>query len=406
MDECDEIADSGRICFLRDTMPEIENVTWAAVDAAEDFARGRKEVAARSPQPLWVEVALNGDAVAETPPGFVDRDVAANGNYIGARVTHGLQQVAGAAGEQEGGHTRPAPCCPQRIGGGRQRPAPVGFGVELRGQCIEQLNGLCAGTDLPGEHSANDLGQRGEPSTPRPRMLERESKGWRGAERSAAAQRIRGQGEGRCSKTDEGHAASQHAANTPHRVEGGCERLDGGFDTFGGAAHVGRRADRPFKNWTPALNEVEAEAKAVERKQDIGENDRGIHLKRADRLQGDLGGQIRVSQQFEHRMTRAKPAVFGHVAAGLAHEPHRRAVGRPSAAGKQKAGRCLWACGGGRGHNHPTPAERSWRADASDSNARRHTGSVDSRTASVWAVERNATSKAEGGKYTPPASSS
>ena len=47
---------------------------------------------------------------------------------------------------------------------------------------------------------------------------------------------------------------------------------------------------------------------------------------RADRLQRDLGGEIRRATQLQKCVVLAKRAVVGHVAAGLPHEPHRRAI--------------------------------------------------------------------------------
>ena len=90
---------------------------------------------------------------------------------------------------------------------------------------------------------------------------------------------------------------------------------------------------RPF-----ALDEVEGQAHRLERQQQIGEEDRGVDVDAADRLQRDLGGEVGLPADLQQRIPLAKRAVLGHVAAGLAHEPDRRGVHRLAPAGLQESG--------------------------------------------------------------------
>jgi hypothetical protein len=75
--------------------------------------------------------------------------------------------------------------------------------------------------------------------------------------------------------------------------------------------------------------EVQAEPHGVRHGEDIGEEDRGIQWIAIQRLQGHLAGELRIHAQA-HEVTGLGAAgpVFGQVAAGLAHHPHRGDVDR------------------------------------------------------------------------------
>ena len=85
------------------------------------------------------------------------------------------------------------------------------------------------------------------------------------------------------------------------------------------------------------FDEIEFEPHRREGQQQIGEQDRGVDVDGIDRLQRDGDSQLRLRDDLEQGVTLPQRSVLGHVAAGLAHEPHRRAVDRLAAAGAQKA---------------------------------------------------------------------
>ena len=59
--------------------------------------------------------------------------------------------------------------------------------------------------------------------------------------------------------------------------------------------------------------------------QNVGEDDRGIEAEAPDRLQRDLGGEIRVEAEIEETAgLGADLAIFGQIAASLPHHPDRR----------------------------------------------------------------------------------
>ena len=90
-----------------------------------------------------------------------------------------------------------------------------------------------------------------------------------------------------------------------------------------------------------ALGELEPDAERLDDQQNVGEEDRRIDAQTGDGLQRDLGGRLRISGELEKAVALAHRAVLRHVAAGLAHEPHRRVRRRLAAGGAEE--RCVWA---------------------------------------------------------------
>ncbi len=89
-------------------------------------------------------------------------------------------------------------------------------------------------------------------------------------------------------------------SHEPDRVEGPAI-----VSSAGGAAsrstsravEIGLRDPRPV-----ALDEVELEPHADERREDVGEDDRGVDAERVDRHQRHLGCELRRADQLEHRV--------------------------------------------------------------------------------------------------------
>ena len=116
-------------------------------------------------------------------------------------------------------------------------------------------------------------------------------------------------------------------------MSGTCERGHGGL-----VAHRRGKA-RAF-----ALRERQAQAHGVGHGQDVAEQDGGVQRVALQRLQRDFGGVVHVGgQAHEAAGLGARGAVFGQVAAGLAHQPHA-GCGRWPGAGR-RAGRCRFAGG-------------------------------------------------------------
>ena len=95
--------------------------------------------------------------------------------------------------------------------------------------------------------------------------------------------------------------------------------------------------DRALDRRALAVDEVERDAHRLERQQQIGEQDRGVDVDAAHRLQRDLGRELGRAADLEQRVALAQRAVLGHVAAGLPHEPDRRGVDRLAPAGFEES---------------------------------------------------------------------
>ena len=95
--------------------------------------------------------------------------------------------------------------------------------------------------------------------------------------------------------------------------------------------------DRPFP-----LGELEIQPQGLEDQEDVGEQNRGIDAQPLGRGDRHLGRQLGPFAQLEERDLRANGPVFGHVAAGLPHQPDRRDFRRLAPAGFEKRGRPEW----------------------------------------------------------------
>jgi hypothetical protein len=101
-----------------------------------------------------------------------------------------------------------------------------------------------------------------------------------------------------------------------------------------------RVRDRVVDHRAVALHKFQLKAHALQQGQDVGEDDGGIEGEGVDRLQGDLGGDRRVLDHAQHAGEAfLHRAVFRHVAAGLAHEPHRGVGHGLTGAGGEKRAR-------------------------------------------------------------------
>ena len=101
---------------------------------------------------------------------------------------------------------------------------------------------------------------------------------------------------------------------------------------------IGGSAHRCCDDRPNVRNNVQVDTGAAKRDHDIGEQDRGIDVMTAYRLQGDLGDQFGVEAGRHHAVLRAQRTVFRQRAAGLTHEPHRHPV-RLAAGGRSQVRR-------------------------------------------------------------------
>ena len=167
--------------------------------------------------------------------------------------------------------------------------------------------------------------------------------------RALALDHVAGQRPGAAGKANQRHAAVQRAADRGHGVKHVAQALQvrHGQRVHGGLVTHRRREARAL-----ALRERQAQAHGVGHGQDVAEQDGRVQRVTLQRLQGDFGGVVDLGcQAHETAGLGARGAVFGQVAAGLAHQPDGRVVGGLAQAGAQKA--VVLKGGVGRWHAHP-----------------------------------------------------
>ena len=143
--------------------------------------------------------------------------------------------------------------------------------------------------------------------------------------RGAALDEVGGQRERCAREPDERRALElRDGALDPH--EDGAQPVVVERAEVPQALHVVERAHRGRDDAARAGHDVDVDPDEPQRHDDVGEEDGGVDPVAAHRLQRDLGDEVRVEAGVEHRHAGARRAVLGERAAGLAHEPHRKAV--------------------------------------------------------------------------------
>ena len=152
---------------------------------------------------------------------------------------------------------------------------------------------------------------------------------------AAAFDHVAGQGEGRSAEADDRKLFGEMFRDQAHGL--------GDIAEIGGAvgAELGNvfgSADRLLDHGAFAGGEMKGQAHDFERKQEVGEDDGGVDLKKFSGGDGDFGGERGLLADFEQGMLLANGAVLGHVASGLAHEPDGSALDGLRLAGANEDG--------------------------------------------------------------------
>jgi hypothetical protein len=92
--------------------------------------------------------------------------------------------------------------------------------------------------------------------------------------------------------------------------------------------HIGRRAKRLVDDRADALDQAQVDAHRENGRHDVGEEDGGVDVVAADRLERHLRAELGCAGELEERVALAQRPVFRQRPARLAHEPDRRALDR------------------------------------------------------------------------------
>ena len=179
----------------------------------------------------------------------------------------------------------------------RQDEFPIVARVQGADPRIEELDGIHAGFDLGDEVFGDHVGQKLAEAVPGRRIPIHQRLGPREVARMAAFDGVRCQREGRSSETNQRYPPRKLALHLPDRVQHVRERFTRleAADTVDVLLAPNRILDRR----SLAVDEVEVDAHGLERQQQIGEENGGVHVDSADRLERDFRGEIGRAAQVE-----------------------------------------------------------------------------------------------------------
>ena len=315
----------------------------AAADALDDVVHLLAHAGHGPEQCRRIEIALDAAVVADAIPGFVDRNPPVRANHVAAGFAHDVQHHRRAGAEVDRG--RPAADDledPARVG---ERELPVVGGTERTDPRVEHLDDIDTGFDLRHQILAHQLRQRAAETMPGVGVPEHQRLGLGERVGVPAFDRVGRKCERRPGEANQRQLAVQLVLDLANGLQHEAQllaRLEApqGVDVCG-------RGQRPLETRSLAADEVEGQPQRRQWNQQIREQDGGVHLDAAQRLQRHLGGQVRLAADFQQPVPLSQRPVFGHVPSGLAHEPDGRGVHR------LRAGRLAGTGRSRRAHERP-----------------------------------------------------
>ena len=218
------------------------------------------------------------------------------------------------------------------VGSGRERPDPR----------IEDLQGARARPHLRPEMGHDHVDERPHQGVPRGRIGEHQRLRPGVIPARAPFDQIAREGEGRPREADQRHVElPREGADGLERVRLvglGLQRTE--------PRDVGPGSERLVQHRSATGLDPKGDPDRDERHHDVAEQDRSVERHPPEGLQRDLDGLVWDPDRLEDVAITPEVAVLGEVAAGLAHEPDRRAVDRFST-------QCAEQSFGGKGHGLP-----------------------------------------------------
>jgi hypothetical protein len=330
-DVLDEAADVLDRCLRDEPVPDVEDVAGATARAVEHVVDPQPELSPWREQGHRIEVALHGSFVPDDLPRLVQRQLPVEADDVAA-ASGGVVEV-GAHPEREidHRHTR-ARDRGEELTVRRGDVAEVVVTPERPpGPGVEHLQHLSSRARLRQQVVGLDRGELRHEPLPRRGLGEHERLRLREVPRRRALERVARERERRPREADHGNVTRlEFGPDEPNRLE----RAGHGLVRRRHPEHVdvAPARDRVRDSRAVALDEVQVEPHADERREDVREDDRRVDAERVDRKQRHLGGKVRRVDEVEQRVAFAQSAVLRHVPAGLSQEPDRRSVGRKAAA--------------------------------------------------------------------------
>src|SRR5690348_9400459 len=284
----------------------------------KNFGSGTTNRVPRREKNRGIEIALQGDAGAERFAKVGKIQAPINAQNGGSGFGDGGQKMGGGLRvvDDRGGAGN---AFDDLLNRGKSKVAIV-HQVEFTAPRVKKLNGSRAGGDLGAEIRNRGLGDTRQKLAERSRLRVKETLSGGKAVFRAALDHIAGECPWRGGESENGYVRANladEAANGFHEEAGfglGVEAVE--FLDVSGGAHGLRKVGT-------SIAELERQPHSFGDDQDIGENDNGVDTETSEGLKGNLDGEIGRLADFQEGMLRAEFAVFGEIAASLAHHPDR-----------------------------------------------------------------------------------
>ena len=271
---------------------------------------------------------------------------------LGPGGVHRLEQVvaadaevdarhAGVTGGERGEH---------RGGVGEHERVVVGA-AERAGPRVEQLEGAGAVVELAGDRRSRMLDEALHQLVPQHRLGVHQPLGVLVRAARPALDEVAGHGERRAGEGEQRHRLGKLGGEDVDRLAArtACRSA---ARTVGGGSRSAGSPDRRLAHRAGAGGDIDAEPDRVGGNDDVAVQHGRVDAVAAHRLQGELGGEVRLLDGVEDAALAAHGPVLGKTATRLTHEPHRgvratTAVGCQEERRDRHASRTLQREGGG-----------------------------------------------------------
>ena len=317
-------------------MTDVEDVAGTPGGAVEDGLGAALDGGPIAVQRHRVEVALYRDVVPVLRPSVIQVDAPVKAQHVSAGLPQQGQQAIHVGAEIDNrrqfgrarrgsfGEQRPR-LVNRRLGVG-QHIFGVIFRAERTGPRVENLHQVGPSFNLGHQINRHQVGQFRHQRVPTGRVVVHHRFGAAIIFAAATLNRVARQREGRTAEAKQRRFSGQRGLHQLQRLE----RVARGFVGIVGAQRrdVGGGANGIVDDGAFTLFKGKLNAQTFERRQNVGENDRGVHAERLNRLERHLGGDLRELDHLHEAVALTHGPVHRHITARLTHQPKRRSIRR------------------------------------------------------------------------------
>src|SRR5260370_12401290 len=278
----------------QDAVAQIEDVAVAAARELKNMLGARFQLLPIREEQDRVQISLDGAAIFEIAPAFVQRDAPVEADDFSAGFIHRGQQRGAISAEIYDGRAGLLQTLHQ-ISDVRQDVTAIILDAQTADPTVENLDDIGAGADLSGGVLGGDVHQLAHQRIPNCREVVHHFLGVKIVARTAAFDHVAGEGEGRPAKSDDRKLSGKMFRDQAHRL--------GNIAEFSGAVgaklgYVFRGADWLLDNGALSGGEIERQYHDFERKEEISKNDGGVDAEKFGGSNRDFGGARGLLAEF------------------------------------------------------------------------------------------------------------